>query len=77
MFYIILGIVLWVILALWPAYMAKKKGYSFLLFLLLGIVTSWLVSLIVALVVKNKNLTPQQIADDQAAQAAIERETTN
>lgn len=74
-FFLILGIFLWICLALWPAYIAKNKGYNFWLFLLLGIVTSWLISLIVAIIVRDKNQTPESIADEKAAQAAIERET--
>lgn len=74
-FFLILGIVLWICLALWPAYIAKNKGHSFILFLLLGIFLSWFISLIAALVVHDRNATPQSIADDRAAEAAIERET--
>jgi ABC-type Mn2+/Zn2+ transport system permease subunit len=58
MFFIILGIILWVALAFWPATIAKRKGYSFILFLIISWLLSWLVGLILALVVRDKNATP-------------------
>ena len=73
-FYIIIGIVLWVALAFWPASVAKRKGYSFILFLLLSLFVSWLITLIVVLFLKDKNQTPESIAADKAAEAALERE---
>lgn len=75
-FFMILGIFLWVILALWPAYKAKKKGYSFILFLLLALVTSWLISLIVVLLIKDKNESPESRAANEAADKALEKEET-
>jgi ABC-type Mn2+/Zn2+ transport system permease subunit len=58
MFFIILGIILWVALAFWPATLAKRKGYSFILFLLLSWIVSWLIGLIVALLVPDKTILP-------------------
>jgi competence protein ComGC len=74
-FLVVLGIVAWVALAFWPATLAKKKGYSFILFLLIAIVISWLLALIITLFLKDKNETAQDRADNAAAEAAIERET--
>jgi phosphotransferase system glucose/maltose/N-acetylglucosamine-specific IIC component len=74
-FIIILGSVLWVILALWPAIVAKRKGYSFILFFILSIFISWLLGLIIALVIRDKNQTASQRKDEKAAELATERDT--
>lgn len=60
MFFIILGVIAWISFALWPAFIAKNKGYSFILFLLLGVFLSFLVALIVAALLKDKTLTPEE-----------------
>jgi ABC-type Mn2+/Zn2+ transport system permease subunit len=70
----IIGLVLWIVLAIWPAMIAKRKGYSFALFFILAIFISWLITLIIALVIKDKNETAESIADEKAAQAALERD---
>ena len=74
--YGILGIVAWICLALWPAYMAKRKGYSFVLFFLLGVIFSFILALIVAALLKDKNMTAQDKADDEAAERALRKEET-
>lgn len=72
--YVMVGILLWIILALWPAFMAKRKGYSFILFFILAIFISWLLALIVALVLHDKNETPETRAADKAAERALAKE---
>lgn len=72
-YFAVLGIVAWVALALWPAFMAKRKGYSFILFFLLGVFVSFLLALIIAAVLKDKD--PRIAAADKAAEEDIERET--
>lgn len=54
MFMIVLGIFLWVMLALWPGFMARKKGYSFLLFALIALFISFLLALIIVLFLPDK-----------------------
>lgn len=73
-FFIVMGIALWIMLAPIPAILAKKKGYDFLLFLVLSWFLSFLPILLVVLVLKNKNETSQDRADERAAQAVLERE---
>lgn len=73
-YFAVLGIALWVILAFWPAVMARKKGYSFILFLLLALVVSWLLTLIVVLFLHDKNETAQQRADDKAVDEVLAKE---
>lgn len=59
--FIILGIILWVLIALWPANLAKSKGYSFLLFLFLSWAFSWLLILIIVMILPNKNADKAQL----------------
>lgn len=73
-FFLILGIVVWILVALWPALLAKSKGYNFWLFLLLSIITSFLVALIVAIIMPNKNETAQDRADEKAAEKALDHD---
>ncbi len=68
-FYGLLGAVAWICLALWPANIAKRKGYSFTLFLLLGILVSFIIALIVAGLLKDKN----QSAADKKAEKAVDK----
>jgi ABC-type Mn2+/Zn2+ transport system permease subunit len=69
-----MGIVLWVLLALWPAFIARRKGYSFVLFMIIALLISWLLALIIVLILRDKNKTAESIAADQAAEAALEKE---
>lgn len=61
---IILGILLWILLALAPAFIARKKGYSFLLFMLIAICVSFLFALVIVLFLPNKNLTISKADED-------------
>ena len=73
-FYLTLGIIFWLFIALWPAIWAKKKGYSFLLILLLAWVTSFIVALIVVALLKDKNQTSSSHSDSQAADNVLKNE---
>lgn len=73
-FILILGIAVWIVVALWPAMVAKRKGYSFVLFLLLAIIFSFLISLIIALLLKNKNQTAKDRADEKAVNEELDKE---
>ncbi len=72
--FFILGVLLWVLLAFWPAMLAKRKGYSFILFLVLSWFVSFVITLIVVLFLKDKNMTASDRAADKAADAALEKE---
>ncbi len=69
----LLGLILWVILAFWPAIVANRKGYSFLLFLLVSIPFFW-ITLVVVYLLKDKNQTAADRAADRAAEKALDRE---
>jgi hypothetical protein len=49
--------ILWILIAFWPAMIAKRKGYSFLLFFILSLFAWWLM-LFVALFMKDKSGGP-------------------
>ena len=73
-FLVIIGVVLWIIFAIWPAMVAKRKGHSFILFFILAIFISWPIALIIAYIMKDKNQTSETIADEKAAEKATERD---
>lgn len=73
-FYLVLGIIVWVVVALWPANLAKRKGYSFILFFLLSMFISWVATLIIVLILKNKNITDEDREADRLAEAELDRE---
>lgn len=50
----ILGIFLWILIALWPARVASSKGYSFWLYFLLSIPFWWITLFIVYFGLKDK-----------------------
>jgi len=73
-FILILGLAVWIVVAIWPAMIAKRKGYSFALFLSLAILFSFLISLIIALLLKNKNQTAKDRADEKAVNEELDKE---
>jgi uncharacterized membrane protein len=73
-FWGILGIVAWIVIAFWPAYWAKQKGYSFLLFLILSWFISFILTLIIVALLRDKTETPQSRADEAAVDAALDKE---
>ncbi|TAH33830.1 hypothetical protein EYC58_00090 [Candidatus Saccharibacteria bacterium] len=52
-FFIIMGVFLWILLAMAPAFIARKKGYSFLLFFIISLFFWW-ITLFVTLFLKDK-----------------------
>lgn len=52
-FVLVLGIVLWIFIALWPARVAYRKGYSFILFFLLSLFFWW-ITIFVAYAIKDR-----------------------
>ena len=53
----IIGIIIWVAIAFWPARVAARKGHSFLAYFILSLVFFPL-SLIMAYVVRDRRLVP-------------------
>lgn len=73
-FFIILGVVLWVAVAFWPALIARRKGYSFILFLILSWFVSFIITLLVVALLKDKTITEEDRAADRAAEAELAKE---
>lgn len=69
----LLGAILWVIFAFWPAIVARSKGHSFVLFFLLSLVFFFL-SVALAYMVSDKTATAQDKADQDAVNKVLERE---
>ena len=70
---LLLGIVLWVLLAFAPAFIAHKKGYSFLLFMIIALFISFLLALAIVLLLPNKNRTISK-SDEAAVDKVLEEE---
>lgn len=74
MWLVILGIVAWIILAFWPASIAKRKGYSFWLFVLISVVISWLIALLIVIALKDKNETEEEKEAQEVVDEVLEKE---
>lgn len=70
----ILGLIAWVLIAIWPARVAGNKGHSFLLWFIISIFFWWITLFVVYFGLTDKNRTAKSIADDKAVDAALERE---
>ncbi len=70
----ILGLIAWLIIALWPASIAAKKGHSFVLWFVISIFFWWIALFWVAFGMKDKTRTAADVAADKAADKAIERD---
>ena len=68
----IIGIILWVLLGFWPAMLAKRKGYSFILFLILSWFVSFAITLLAVLFLKDKN---KITADQTINKTAIDEQS--
>jgi hypothetical protein len=57
-FFWILGIIIWVAIAFWPANVAKNKGHSFLGYFALSVFFWWITLFIVYFGLKDVSRTP-------------------
>jgi ABC-type Mn2+/Zn2+ transport system permease subunit len=55
----ILGVIIWIAIAFWPATVAKNKGHSFLGYFLLSIFFWWITLFVVYFGLDDKNDHPQ------------------
>ena len=58
-FFWILGIIVWVAIAFWPATVAKNKGHSFLGYFLLSLLFWWITLFIVYFGLEDKTQPPK------------------
>jgi hypothetical protein len=70
----ILGVIAWVLVAIWPARIASKKGYSFVLWFILSLFFWWITLFVAAFGLKDKTKTAQDIADEKAVDEIMARE---
>jgi ABC-type Mn2+/Zn2+ transport system permease subunit len=56
-FFYILGVILWIAIAFWPATVAKNKGHSFLGYFLLSIFFWWITLFVVYFGLKDNSGT--------------------
>jgi hypothetical protein len=54
----ILGVIAWIIIAIWPARVAARKGHSFWGYFLLSLLFWWITLFIVYFGLKDKTQTP-------------------
>ncbi len=54
-FYWVLGTIIWILIALWPARVASSKGHSFLLWFLISIPFWWISLFVVYFGLSDKN----------------------
>lgn len=70
----ILGLVVWVIVATWPARVAARKGHSFIGWFLLSLFFWWITLFVVYLGLSDRTMTAQKRADSAAVDAQLDRE---
>lgn len=70
----VLGLVAWIIVAIWPAHVASRKGHSFLVWFFISIFFWWIALFVVYFGLKDKTKTAQDIADDKAVDKILEKE---
>jgi len=70
----VLGIVAWIIIAIWPARVASKKGHSFLGWFIFSIFFWWISLFIVYFGMKGPKKSAREIADDKAVEKELDKE---
>lgn len=59
-FFWVLGIIIWIAIAFWPATVAKNKGHSFFGYFLLSLLFWWITLFIVYFGLDDKNERPKE-----------------
>ncbi|MCA9344493.1 hypothetical protein KC946_01530 [Candidatus Saccharibacteria bacterium] len=70
----ILFIIASVLIAIWPARIASRKGHSFLIWFIISLFFWWITLFWVTVVLKGPPLTAKERADEKAVNKALERE---
>lgn len=70
----ILGIIAWLIIAIWPARVASNKGHNFLGWFIISAFFWWISLFWVYFGMKDLTKTAKDIADDKAVEEELDRE---
>jgi hypothetical protein len=69
----ILGLVVWVIIATWPARVASRKGHSFIGWFIISLFFWW-ITLFVVYAMQDKTRTAKMRADEAAVDKQLEHD---
>jgi len=70
----VIGVIAWIIIAFWPAKWAQNKGYNFFLFLVLSWFISFIITLVIVALLKDKTETPKERAINKEVDAILDKE---
>ena len=70
----ILGFIAWIIIATWPAMVARKKGHSFVFWFILSLFFWWVTLFVVYFGLQDFTKTPEDLAADEAVREIKNRE---
>jgi Kef-type K+ transport system membrane component KefB len=70
----ILGLIAWIIIAIWPARVASNKGHSFFVWFIISLFFWWVTLFWVYFGMNDRTRTAQDIAADEAVEKEMERE---
>jgi Kef-type K+ transport system membrane component KefB len=70
----ILGLIAWIIIAIWPARVAAGKGHSFVSWFVVSIFFWWITLFFVYFGMNDKTKTARDIANDKAVEKQLARE---
>jgi phosphotransferase system glucose/maltose/N-acetylglucosamine-specific IIC component len=69
----ILGLVAWILVAIWPARVAQNKGYGFILWFLISLFFWWATLFVVYFVLHDKTVTPEDREASEAVDELMDR----
>lgn len=70
----ILGLIVWILIAIWPASVAFKKGHSFLGWFIISLFFWWITLFWVYFGMKDYTKTARDTTDEKAVDEVLERE---
>lgn len=65
MFFYILGAIIWIAIAFWPAMVANRKGHSFIGYFILSLFFWWITLFVVYFGLKDKTAKPAAAAKEE------------
>jgi len=70
----VLSIIAWILIAIWPARVASKKGHSFVVWFVISLFFWWITLFVVNFGLHDKNRTAKDIAEDKAVEKVLDEE---